>query len=170
MRVASCARTWPQIRSAMRRIERCSWFMLISGKGQGAPSRCRGRMPLVVLDRTDVAPEDQVLQFGPLANGATIGTHDTATDMNKLTWALETDTANKVSGYAASSVVRALSDDGYSSGTLKSMAIGGNGVITAPPSSLERPSEIRRVRVASDRSSPTASKFPTRIRPRSSSI
>ncbi|MDQ5985769.1 MAG: hypothetical protein CSYNP_03939 [Syntrophus sp. SKADARSKE-3] len=82
------------------------------------------------LTKTDVATEDQILQFAALDNGATIGTYDTSTGKNKLTWGVVSDSTNKINGYASSSVVRSLSQDGYSSGTLKSMTIGGNGVIT----------------------------------------
>jgi flagellar hook protein FlgE len=82
------------------------------------------------LAKSDVTPEDQVLQFDPLANGATIGTFDTSTNKNKVNWTVVSDTAEKISGYASSSVVRSLSDDGYTSGVLKSLTIGTSGTIS----------------------------------------
>lgn len=82
------------------------------------------------LTKADVTTEDQVLQFSALANGATIGVLDTSTNMNKVTWAIVSDGAETISGYASGSVVRSLSDNGYTSGVLKNMTIGGNGTIS----------------------------------------
>lgn len=81
------------------------------------------------LTKTDVTPENQVLQFAPLDNGATIGVFDTSTDTNKVTWKVVGDDADSISGYASSSVVRSLSDDGYTSGVLKSLSVDPDGTI-----------------------------------------
>ena len=82
------------------------------------------------LTKTDLSAEDQVLQFDPLSNNATIGTFDVSTNKNKITWAITSENAETISGFASSSVVRSLSDDGYTSGVLKNMTIGPDGVIS----------------------------------------
>lgn len=81
------------------------------------------------LTKADVATEDQVLQFSALPNGATIGTWDPTASKNKVTWALVSDTANIITGYASTSSVRSLSNDGYTSGVLKSLSVATTGII-----------------------------------------
>jgi len=56
----------------------------------------------------------------PLSNGATIG------DSGKVTWDIE---GSSITGYASTSVIRSLSNDGYASGLLKSLSIDGDGKI-----------------------------------------
>lgn len=82
------------------------------------------------LNHTEVTAEDQVLQFDALANGATIGYYDVSTGKNKVTWELVSDTINKITSYASDSVVQSLSNDGYTSGVLKSISVGNDGAIT----------------------------------------
>lgn len=65
---------------------------------------------------------DIVITFAnPLLNGATIG------DGGKVTWDIEGST---ITGYASTSVIRSLSNDGYASGLLKSLSIDGDGKIS----------------------------------------
>jgi len=88
------------------------------------------------LTKTDVPVEDQVLQFDSLGkdpldpNNPTIGVHDPSTNKNKITWAVASDTAEHISGYASGSAVGSLSNDGYTSGVLKSISIGSDGIIS----------------------------------------
>ena len=77
------------------------------------------------LDYTETAAAtDITMDFGDLSNGATIG----ATG-NVLSWNMAGDDAPVITGYASSSVVKTLSDDGYSSGVLKSLSVNKDGII-----------------------------------------
>lgn len=84
------------------------------------------------ITKTDMAAEDLGLSFGTLDNGATIGvSEDTGTTIeNRITWDLVGDTALTITGYASTSVVKSLSNDGYTSGVLKSLGIANDGVIS----------------------------------------
>ncbi|MCU0555042.1 MAG: flagellar hook-basal body complex protein, partial [Syntrophales bacterium] len=73
---------------------------------------------------TEVDPADINVSFSGLANGATIG----ASGM--LSWDLTSADAETISGYASTSTVKALVNDGYPSGVLKSLAIEKDGTIT----------------------------------------
>ena len=59
-----------------------------------------------------------------LGGGATIGTG------NIINWNLAGDNHSDITQYASSSVVRSLTSDGYSSGSLKSLSVDSNGVIS----------------------------------------
>lgn len=78
--------------------------------------------------KTDVPSQDLTMTFGPLANGATIGVVDGTA--NKITWDVVGSETNKLTGYASTSVIKSLIDNGYTSGVLKSLSVGGDGVIT----------------------------------------
>jgi flagellar hook protein FlgE len=80
----------------------------------------------VTLTRTAVNPADITIGVNGalLSNGATIGSG------NNLTWDLTSANAQTITGYASSSAVKALYNDGYPSGVLKSLAIEGDGTIT----------------------------------------
>ena len=73
---------------------------------------------------TEVDPADISVSFSGLANGATIG----ASGM--LSWDLTSADAETITGYASTSTVKALVNDGYPSGVLKSLAIEKDGTIT----------------------------------------
>lgn len=86
--------------------------------------------------KTDVAPMDVTLSFGPLSsnpNGeaSTIGLTSGigASTKNKINWDLVGDTAKTITGYASSSVLKSLSDNGYTFGVLQSMNVENDGVI-----------------------------------------
>jgi flagellar hook protein FlgE len=83
------------------------------------------------VGRTDVAAQDLVLTFGALDNGATIGIPEGsgALTENKITWDVVGTEINKITGYASTSVVKSLGDNGYTSGVLKSLDIGTDGII-----------------------------------------
>jgi len=83
------------------------------------------------VGRTDVAAQDLILTFGALDNGATIGIPEGsgATAENKITWDVVGTEINKITGYASTSVVKSLGDNGYTSGVLKSLDIGTDGII-----------------------------------------
>ena len=59
-----------------------------------------------------------------LNNGATIGA------ANVINWNLQGEGASTITQYASSSVVRSLTSDGYSSGSLKSLSIDSEGIIS----------------------------------------
>ncbi|MFH1081228.1 MAG: flagellar hook-basal body complex protein [Pseudomonadota bacterium] len=86
------------------------------------------------VDKTDVASQDLALTFGDLGNGATIGESTGSLaggDLeNKITWNLTGDDAHEITGYASTSVVKSLYSDGYSSGVLKGLSIGSDGIIS----------------------------------------
>ena len=73
---------------------------------------------------TEVDPADISVSFSGLANGATIGAS------GALAWDLTSATAETISGYASTSTVKALTNDGYPSGVLKSLAIEKDGNIS----------------------------------------
>lgn len=72
---------------------------------------------------TTASPSDISLTFGTLSNGATIGTGNT------LSWDLAGDTSEAITSYASASAIRALSNDGYASGILKSLSVDSQGFI-----------------------------------------
>ncbi len=70
------------------------------------------------------SPENiEIIFAGELPNGATIG------DAGKVTWDIVGPSAPPITGYASTSVIRSLSNDGYASGLLKSLSIDGEGKI-----------------------------------------
>ena len=88
------------------------------------------------VTKTDADPADVTLCFGALSSnpngevstiGLTSGTG--ATTKNKINWDLVGNTAEAVSGYASPSVLKSLSDNGYTFGILKSINVENNGVI-----------------------------------------
>ncbi|MBW2644640.1 MAG: flagellar hook protein FlgE [Deltaproteobacteria bacterium] len=60
----------------------------------------------------------------PSVTGATIG------DSGTVSWDLAGTTADKITGYASTSVIRTLVHDGYSSGSLKSISVTADGIIS----------------------------------------
>jgi len=84
------------------------------------------------VNETDVATQDITLIFPDLGNGATIGVAEGSgtSTINRMTWDITADESLTISGYASSSVVKSLYNDGYSSGTLKSLSVSGTGVIS----------------------------------------
>ena len=88
------------------------------------------------VTKTDADLADVTLCFGALSSnpngevstiGLTSGTG--ATTKNKINWDLVGNTAEAVSGYASPSVLKSLSDNGYTFGILKSINVENNGVI-----------------------------------------
>jgi len=81
----------------------------------------------VDINQTETTAVDVNLTFNngdPLAGGATIG------DTGVISWNLVGSGAETITGYASTSVVRALSNDGYSSGILKTLSFEKDGIIT----------------------------------------
>jgi len=79
-----------------------------------------GSMDLATL--ADVTISINPADF-PTLKSATIG------DAGVITWTLASDTAEKLTGYASTSVVRSLNSDGFASGDLRSLTIDSNGII-----------------------------------------
>jgi flagellar hook protein FlgE len=86
--------------------------------GQSFVFDATGKMTTPAAANVTVNPAAAVALF---TNGAT---------MNNMTWDLTSDSALDVTQYASSSVVRSLTSDGYSSGSLKSISIDSNGIIS----------------------------------------
>ncbi|MBW2599843.1 MAG: flagellar hook protein FlgE [Deltaproteobacteria bacterium] len=78
---------------------------------------------ICTIDQEEVTPRDVNLTM-PTITGATIG------DSGVVSWDLAGTTAEKVTGYASTSVIRTLFHDGYSSGSLKSISVTSDGVIS----------------------------------------
>ncbi|MBW2596668.1 MAG: flagellar hook-basal body complex protein [Deltaproteobacteria bacterium] len=76
-----------------------------------------------VIDQTEADPIDVNLTM-PSITGATIGTSGV------VAWDLAGTTAEVITGYASTSVIRTLVHDGYSSGSLKSISVVSDGVIS----------------------------------------
>ncbi|MBN2397389.1 MAG: flagellar hook protein FlgE [Deltaproteobacteria bacterium] len=75
------------------------------------------------IAQTEVAPADVDLTL-PSITGATIG------NAGVISWDLAGTTANSVTQYASTSVVKTLTHDGYSSGSLKSISVASDGTIS----------------------------------------
>jgi flagellar hook protein FlgE len=75
------------------------------------------------IAQTEVAAADVALTM-PSITGATIGT------AGVITWDLAGSTAETVTNYASTSVVKTLVHDGYSSGSLKSLSVAADGTIS----------------------------------------
>jgi len=73
-----------------------------------------------LVDGTDI----DIIFAGALPGGATIG------DAGVVTWDLAGTTAEEITGYASTSVIRTLVHDGYSSGSLKSISVTADGIIS----------------------------------------
>jgi len=76
------------------------------------------------IAQTEVTPADVNLTMPSIVTGATIG------DSGVVSWDLTGTTAEKVTGYASTSVIRTLVHDGYSSGSLKSISVTTDGTIS----------------------------------------
>lgn len=76
------------------------------------------------ISQMESTPADVSLTFAALSNGATIGS------ANTVTWDLAGTTAQTITGYASTSVVKALTHDGYSSGVLKSLSVTSEGILS----------------------------------------
>ncbi|OPY04298.1 MAG: Flagellar hook protein FlgE [Syntrophaceae bacterium PtaB.Bin038] len=83
-----------------------------------------GDLLTIPFTYTEADPADITVAFSGLANGAVIGNGGT------LTWDLTSAQAETITGYASSSTVKALANDGYPSGVLRSLAIEKDGTIT----------------------------------------
>jgi len=70
-----------------------------------------------------VAPANNTITFAALPSGATIGAGNT------LTWDLTSTDALSITGYASTSVIKSLTNDGYASGLLKSLSVRDDGTI-----------------------------------------
>lgn len=75
------------------------------------------------ITQTEGTPADVNLTM-PTITGATIG------DSGVVSWDLAGTTAEVVTGYATTSVIRTLAHDGYSSGSLKSLSVKQDGTIS----------------------------------------
>jgi len=78
---------------------------------------------ICTIDQTESSPVDVNLTMSSIT-GATIG------DSGVVSWDLAGTTADKVTGYASTSVIRTLAHDGYSSGSLKSISVTADGTIS----------------------------------------
>ena len=83
-----------------------------------------GNTLTIPFTSTEVDPADIAVSFSGLANGATIGAS------GALAWDLTSANAETISGYASSSTVKALTNDGYPSGVLRSLAVEKDGNIS----------------------------------------
>jgi len=75
------------------------------------------------INQTETTPADINLTM-PALDGATIGTSGV------IAWDLAGTTADTITGYASTSVIRTLAHDGYSSGSLKSISVSADGIIS----------------------------------------
>jgi flagellar hook protein FlgE len=76
------------------------------------------------ITTTKVPATDLTMTIPTLSNGATIGTG------NLIDWNLVGTDALSMTGYASTSVIKSLSNDGYASGLLKSLSIEKSGIIS----------------------------------------
>jgi len=98
----------------------CSWALEVSLDGTAATDQGCEEMKFDGAGKL-VDPEDDFdITFDALSNGATIGSDGV------VTWDIK---GSSITGYASTSVIRSLSNDGYASGLLKSLSIDGDGKI-----------------------------------------
>ena len=83
-----------------------------------------GELLTIPFTYTEADPADINVAFSGLANGAAIG------NGGNLLWDLTSANAETITGYASSSTVKALTNDGYPSGVLRSLAVEKDGTIT----------------------------------------
>ncbi|MBW2663837.1 MAG: hypothetical protein JRD93_18120, partial [Deltaproteobacteria bacterium] len=76
------------------------------------------------ITQTEEEPADVNLTMPTIATDATIG------NSGVVSWDLAGTTAENVTGYASTSVIRTLVHDGYSSGSLKSISVTADGTIS----------------------------------------
>ncbi len=76
------------------------------------------------IDQTATPAVDLTVTIPTLANGATIGTG------NVINWDLVGTTALDITGYASTSVISSLTNDGYASGQLKSLSVDQDGIVS----------------------------------------
>ncbi|HPL62834.1 MAG TPA: flagellar hook protein FlgE [Syntrophales bacterium] len=76
------------------------------------------------IDQSGTAATDLTLTIPALPNGATIGA------ANVIDWNLVGSDALSITGYASTSVIKSLSNDGYASGLLKSLSVESDGIIS----------------------------------------
>jgi flagellar hook-basal body protein len=78
-----------------------------------------------LVEGNGTTPTDIELTLAALDTGATIGDSD-----GNVSWELYGTTAEDITGYASTSVIRTLVHDGYSSGSLKSISVTAGGTIS----------------------------------------
>jgi flagellar hook protein FlgE len=71
-----------------------------------------------------IAIDDADSDIAAVLNGATIGDAS-----GEITWTVFSDTREKLTGYASTSVIRSINSDGYASGDLRSLDIDNDGTI-----------------------------------------
>jgi flagellar hook protein FlgE len=103
---------------------------------QGGNQWTSGNTVTFNVEKTDVALRDVTLTFGSLSsnlNGevSTIGlaSGTAANPENQINWDLAGDTAKTITGYASSSVLKSLSDNGYAFGVLNNISVERDGII-----------------------------------------
>ena len=79
---------------------------------------------LIPTEDVAIAIDDADADIAAALKGATIGNED-----GEINWTLFSDTSEKLTGYASTSVIRSINSDGYASGDLRSLDIDSNGVI-----------------------------------------
>ena len=81
--------------------------------------------PTTGMDDVVITIDDSDADIAAALKGATIGNTD-----SEITWTISSDTREKLTSYASTSVVRSLNSDGYASGDLRSLNIDNNGFIS----------------------------------------
>ena len=97
-------------------------FTLSDGAGPGTWA-AGDTITIASITQTAVAPASNAITFAALPSGATIGA------ANVVTWDMALATSLPITDYASTSVINSLSNDGYSSGDLKSLSISADGVV-----------------------------------------
>lgn len=80
------------------------------------------------INETESPVADVSFTFAALDNGATIG--DQSGGTNAINWNVAGNDTQQITGYASASSIKSLTDDGYSSGVLKSLSVGKDGIIS----------------------------------------
>jgi flagellar hook protein FlgE len=83
-----------------------------------------GTLDTLAMTDVVIAIDDGDPLIAAKLKGATIGDAS-----GEITWTVATDTSEKLTGYASTSVIRSLNSDGFASGDLRSLNIDSNGII-----------------------------------------
>ncbi|MBP8984723.1 MAG: flagellar hook protein FlgE, partial [Syntrophobacterales bacterium] len=104
-----------------KKEENGKWGFVVSLDGTAATAQGCNEMKFDGAGKLTDPAANFDITFGALSNGATIG------DAGKVTWDMK---GSSITGYASTSVIRSLSNDGYASGILRSLSIDGEGKIS----------------------------------------
>jgi flagellar hook protein FlgE len=114
--------TYTKVATALPGVS-STWDIEVNLDGTAATAQTYGVLNFDVNGDLTVPLVDNTITFAALPSGATIGAGNT------ITWDLTSIDALNITGYASTSVIKSLTNDGYASGLLKSLSVRDDGTI-----------------------------------------